>query len=172
MRFIKVIDTKSVMNSLGNIFGDICKILFPIPEEIYFGNPKSSISICVLSSISLLKKIANSELMNNISLVGRLFSENKGIDSIIRYVNSNSNICIIIICGKESLGHKSGSSLVDLYKNGIDNDGRIINSRSPDPYLTVTQDEVKKFQDKIRIINKIGTIDFKEISKLVQTIKN
>ena len=160
------------MNLLGNIFGEVCKTIFPIPEEIYFGNSKSSVSICVLSSISLLKEIANSELMNNISLVGRLFSENKGIDSIIRYVNSNPNVQTIIICGKEVWGHKSGYSLLALYKNGIDNNGKIINSTSPDPYLTVTQKEVKKFQSKVTIINKIGITNFEKISELVHTIQN
>lgn len=160
------------MNPIGNIIGDICKILFPITEQIYYGNPNSSISICVLSSISLLKEIANSKLINNIALVGRLFSENKGIDSIIRYVNSNSNIRTIIICGKEVKGHKSGSSLVNLYENGIDINGRIIQSTSPEPHLTVTNEEVKKFQKKVRIINKIGITDFKKIVECVNAIEN
>jgi len=160
------------MNLLGNIFGEVCKTIFPIPEEIFFGNSKSSISICILSSITLLKEIANSELMKNISLVGRLFSENKGIDSIIRYVNSNPNVQTIIICGKEVWGHKPGQSLLALYKNGIDINGKIINSTSPDPYLTVTQKEVKKFQSKVRIIDKIGITNFEEISKLVNEIQN
>ena len=160
------------MNVIGNILGEVCKSLFPIPEEIYFGNSKSSISLCILSSIPLLKKIANSELMNSISLVGRLFSENKGIDSIIHYVNSNPNVKTIIICGKEVWGHKSGSALLALYKNGIDINGKIINSSSPDPYLTVTEKEVKIFQDQIRIINKIGITNFETISNLVHEIQN
>jgi len=160
------------MNILGNIFGEVCKTLFPIPEEVYIGNPKSLIAICVLSSIHLLKEIANSELMNNISLVGRLFSENKGIDSIIRHVNLNSNVKIIIICGKEGWGHKAGSSLIALYNNGVDGDGRIINSLSPDPFLTVSKTEVIKFQSRVRIINKIGITNFEEISSLVSSIEN
>jgi len=160
------------MNILGNIFGEVCKTLFPIPEEVYFGNSKSPIAICVLSSIPLLKEIVNSELMNNISLVGRLFSENKGIDSIIHHVNSNSTVKIIIICGKEGWGHKAGSSLIALYKNGVDGDGRIINSHSPDPFLTVSKTEVKKFQSRVRIINKIGITNFEEISSFVHSIQN
>ncbi len=160
------------MNILGNIFGEVCKTLFPIPEEVYFGNLKSSIAICVLSSVPLLKEIANSELMNNISIVGKLFSENKGIDSIIRHINSNSNVKIIIICGKEGWGHKPGSSLIAVYKNGIDDDGRIINSLSPDPFLTVSKTEVKKFQSRVKIINKIGITNFGEISSLVHSKQN
>lgn len=160
------------MNLIGKILGEVCKSIFPIPEEIYYGNSKSSISICVLSSITLLKKIENSELMNDISLVGRLFSENKGIDSIVRYVNSNPNVKTIIICGKEVWGHKSGSALIALYKNGIDANGKILNSSSPDPYLTVTQKEVEKLQSQVRIINKIGITNFEKISNLVHTIQN
>jgi tetrahydromethanopterin S-methyltransferase subunit A len=160
------------MNLLGDFLGEVCKIIFPISDEVYLGNPKSSISICTLSSISLLKNIANSDLMKEINLVGRLFSENKGIDSIIRYVNSNQNIKILIVCGKEVSGHKSGNTLFDLYNNGINNDGRIINSSSPDPTLTVTQNEVEKFRHKIKLINKIGITNLKEITKLVKSIKN
>ena len=75
------------MNDIGNIIGTLCKIILPIPEESYIGNNSSSIAICTLSSIDLLKNIANSEILNHIYIVGRLFSENKGIDSIIKYVN-------------------------------------------------------------------------------------
>jgi tetrahydromethanopterin S-methyltransferase subunit A len=160
------------MNILGNIFGEVCKTLFPISEEVYLGNSKSSISICTLSSIHLLKDIANSELMNNIALVGRLLSENKGIDLIIRYVNSNPMVKTIILCGQEVLGHKPGYSLLALYKNGIDSTSRIINSSSPDPVLNVSPNEVKKFRSKVRIINKIGIIDLKEITNLVQSIRD
>ncbi len=160
-----------MLNIIGNIFGEVCKTLFPIPEELYFGNPNSSIAICTLSDIHLLKKISNSNLMKNIALVGRLLSENKGIDSIIRYVNSNHNVKIIIICGEDVFGHQSGESLLALHKNGIDLNGRIINSSSPDPVLTVSQMEVIKFQNQVKIINKIGRSNLKEISKLVKSNK-
>lgn len=160
------------MNILGNIFGEVCKTLFPIPEEVYLGNPNSSISICTLSNIHLLKEIANSELMNNIVLVGRLFSENKGIDSLIRYVNSKSSLKTIILCGNEVLGHKPGHSLTALYKYGIDNTGRIINSTSSDPVLCVSPDEVKKFQNNIKLIDKIGLTNLNQIKNLVLSIKD
>ena len=158
-----------MMKIIGNIFGEVCKTLFPIPEELYFGNPKSSIAICTLSDIQLLKKISNSKLMKNIVLVGRLLSENKGIDSLVRYVNSNHNVKTIIICGEDVIGHKSGDSLLALHKNGINLNGRIINSSSPDPVLSVSKMEVKQFQKQIKIINKIGKTNLKEISELVKS---
>ena len=70
------------------------------------------------------------------------------------------------------MGHKPGYSLLALYKNGIDSTGRIINSSSPDPVLNVSPNEVKKFRSKVRIINKIGVTDLKEIINLVQSIKD
>jgi len=68
--------------------------------------------------------------------------------------------------------NKAGSSLIALYKNSLDGDGRIINSHSPDPFLTVSKTEVKKFQSRVRIINKIGITNFEEISSLVHSIQN
>ena len=143
------------MNSLAFVFGEICKVLLPIPEEVYFGNQNSSIAVCTLSSINLLKEISTSDLLNNVAIVGRLFSENKGIDSIVRFVDSNKNIKTIILCGKEVWGHRAGSSLIALYENGIDNSGRIINSTSPDPILKVSKEQVSKFRNQVKIVNKI-----------------
>jgi tetrahydromethanopterin S-methyltransferase subunit A len=155
------------MNSLENVIGELCKVILPIPEESYIGNTDSSIAICTLSSMELLKKISNSELLNHIYIVGRLLSENKGIDSIIRYVNQNKKIKTIIVCGKEVWGHKAGHSLFELHKNGIDNQKRIINSTSPNPILTVTKSEIKYFQNEINLVNMINEINFDTIKKFI-----
>ena len=160
------------MNVLGNVIGEICKKLIPIPEKVYFGNQKSSIVICTLSSIKLLKGIAASDLMSNVAVVGRLLSENTGIDSLIRYVISNAGITTIIICGKEVWGHKAGHSLLALFRNGINDNGRIIESTSPNPNLELTQTEVEKFRSQVKIINKIGKTNFLEISHIVDSFKN
>lgn len=155
------------MNRLENVIGELCKVILPIPEESYIGNTNSSIAICTLSSIELLKKISNSELLSHISIAGRLLSENKGIDSIIKYVNQNKKIKTIIICGKEVWGHRAGHSLIELHKNGIDNYGRIINSTSPNPILTVTKSEINYFQNEIKLVNIINETNFDIIKKFV-----
>ena len=151
------------MNVLGETIGELCKIILPIPEESYRGDPNSSIAVCTLSSMDLLKKLANSEILNHISIAGRLLSENKGIDSIIKYVNKNQKITTIIVCGKEVRGHKSGYTLFQLHKNGIDRNNRIINSTSPDPYLTVSKSQIQYFQNNITLVNLINETDLKII---------
>lgn len=155
------------MNSLENVIGELCKVILPIPEESCLGNTNSSIAICTLSSMDLLKKISNSEILNHISIVGRLLSENKGIDSIIKYVNQNKKIKTIIVCGKEVWGHKAGHSLFELHKNGIDAYGRIINSTSPNPFLTVNKSEINYFQNEINLVNMINETNFDIIKKFV-----
>ena len=153
------------MNAIGEAIGELCKVILPINEEFYLGNSNSSIAICTLSSIDLLKNFANSKILNQISVVGRLLSENKGIDSIIKYVNKNPKVDTIIVCGKEVWGHKSGHSLFQLYKNGIDQNNRIINSTSPDPFLTVSKSEIKYFQDNVNLIDLINVTEFELILK-------
>lgn len=155
------------MNSIGNAIGELCKIILPIPEESYLGNPNSSIAICTLSSIDLLKKISNSELLNHISITGRLLSENKGIDSIIKYLNQNKKIKTLIVCGKEVWGHKAGHSLIKLHENGINEYGRIINSISPDPFLTSTKSEIDYFQNEINLVNIINETNLETIKTYV-----
>ena len=156
------------MNKLGTTIGKICEALLPIPEEFYIGNYNSSICICTLSSIKLLKEIKNSKIIDNVAIIGRLFTENKGIDSIIKYVNQNKKIKTIIVCGKDVWGHKSGHSLFELHKNGIDNNNRIINSTSPDPFLTVSESEVKYFQKQITLVNLIDETNIELIINKIQ----
>ncbi|MEO9277664.1 MAG: tetrahydromethanopterin S-methyltransferase subunit A [Nitrososphaera sp.] len=155
------------MNLIEEIAGELCKIILPIEETVYFGNPNSHTAICTLSSMVLLKEIKHSSLMDKISIVGRLLSENKGIDSLVRYVISN-NITTIILCGKDTIGHRPGHSLLCLYNNGIDKNHKIIGSQSPDPTVTLSQDEISRFQDQVNIINQI---DSTEISNLMHIIE-
>lgn len=154
-------------NSFGNVIGEFCKIIFPIPEETYFANPNSDIAVCTLSSIGLLKQIANSNIFDRLSIVGRLLSENKGIDQIILHLNKNKKIKKLIVCGKDVWGHKAGDSLFQLYQNGIDKNKRIINSTSPDPHLTVTRSQITYFQNEINFINMINETDFNKIRQKI-----
>lgn len=142
--------------NLLEVAGRLCKVLLPIPDDVFYGNPSSSVAICTLSSMNLLREIASSVMMERIALAGRLLSENKGIDALIRHVNKNPNITTIILCGKEVSGHRAGHSLLLVHRHRIDMNGRIINSVSPDPVLTVTESEVAQFQRQINIVDKIG----------------
>jgi len=156
------------LNKLSDVIGKLCETLLPIPEEFYIGNTNSSICVCTLSSIKLLKEIKNSKIIENVAIAGRLFTENKGIDSIIKYVNQNKKIKTIIVCGKEVWGHKSGHSLFQLHKFGVDKNNRIVNSTSPEPFLTVSESEIKYFQKEITLLNLINETNIESIINTIQ----
>lgn len=157
------------MNSLAELAGQLCKILLPVNEEVFYGNSSSSVAICTLSSMNLLKEISNSDLMGKITLVGRLLSENKGIDVLIRYVNKHPTVGTIIVCGMEVLGHRAGHALFCVHSYGVDEQNRIINSVSPDPVLSVSKEEIQQFQRRVTLINKIGQTDLEKIRSIVDS---
>lgn len=156
------------MNKLSDVIGKLCEVLLPIPEEFYIGNTNSSICVCTLSSIKLLKELKNSQIFENVAIAGRLFTENKGIDSIIKHVNQNKKIKTIFVCGKEVWGHKSGHSLFQLHKYGVDKNNRIINSTSPEPILTVSNSQIQYFQKEITLVNLINETNLQLITKKIQ----
>lgn len=151
------------MNPLGEMLGELCKILLPIDERVYRGNPRSPVSVCTLSSMDLLDEISRSSIMSKVNVAGRLLSENKGIDTLVRHVISDGTIRFLMLCGRDTPGHRPGHSLLCLYKNGIDASGRIIGSGSPDPVVSLTLEEVQRFQAQVICIDRIGRTDLSSI---------
>jgi tetrahydromethanopterin S-methyltransferase subunit A len=152
-----------VYKEIENCIGQICKYLIPIKHEYYLGNG-SRIAICTLSSIKLLIEISNdTKLMNKVALVGRLLSENKGIDKIINYCLTNTELSHLIVCGKDGRGHRAGQSLITLSNKGITKEGKIIMSKSPYPHLVSSYDDVQTFRDRITIHNLIEETNLNSI---------
>jgi len=150
--------------------GEICKHLLPIKHEWYLGNG-SKIAVCTLANIRLLTEISNDiKLMNVLAIVGRLLSENKGIDEMIKYCIANKRLEHLLICGRDSRGHRAGESLIALSKNGITKEGTIINSKSPRPQLRSSYQEVEVFRNRITIHNLIEETDLNRIRSLVDEL--
>jgi tetrahydromethanopterin S-methyltransferase subunit A len=152
---------------INNILGICCYHLLPINQEFYIGRG-TIIGICTLSSLDLLKKITcNQEIMDNISIVGRLLSENKGIDRIIKFTNNNKSLKHLLLCGEEVKGHLAGQTLIALKKNGTDQNKKVINAPSPYPFLASTTEEIEYFVNHINIINNIGLEEIDQIKDIV-----
>ena len=152
---------------IDHIFGICCYHLLPIEQEYYMGRGKI-IAICTLASLDLLKEIKNNnEIMEKISIVGRLLSENKGIDEIIKFTTNNKSVKYLLLCGEEVKGHLSGQTLIALRKNGIDQNKKVINAAAPYPFLTCSNDEIEYFRQHINIIDMIGLKDIDKIKDIV-----
>lgn len=155
---------------MENCIGEICKYLLPIKHEHFVGKG-SSIAICTLSSIRLLTEISNdTKLMNNLAIVGRLLSENKGIDDIINYCIVHKELKHLILCGKDSRGHRAGDSLIALSKNGMTKEGMIIKSKSPRAQLLSSYREVEIFRDRVTVHNLIEETDLNRIRSYLDEI--
>ena len=105
---------------------------------------------------------------NEVAIYGPLKTENIGIEKIIANVISHPHIRYLVLCGEDIRGHRSGSSLVALHKNGIDEQHRIINAPGAIPYIeNLDTAALQRFQDQIEIVDLIGEHDTKKISTLI-----
>jgi len=159
-----------IYKKIENSIGELCKYLIPIKHEYYLGNG-SRIAICTLSSIKLLIEISNdTKVMNNVAIVGRLLSENKGIDKIIKYCLTNKELVHLIVCGKDARGHRAGDALIALSNNGVTKEGKIIMSKSPSPHIMSTYEEVRSFRNRITIHNLIEETNLNSITSYLDRL--
>ncbi len=87
------------------------------------------------------------------AIVGSLKTENLGIERIIANIISNPKIRAFILCGKESQGHFAGQALLSVWKNGADENMKIIGAKGPIPYLeNITQEAIARFQRQIALM--------------------
>ena len=124
-----------------------------VPGQYYVGRKESPVAICTLSSLDLMRKMGPRE---EIAILGKTFTENLGIEKMIRNITTNPSIRFLILCGKES-PHRVGQSIAALKQYGVDVKGRIIKSCGRLPLLkNVTPEEINNFRRQIEIIDLIG----------------
>ena len=160
------------MEKLESTAGWLCKLLIPIKHEYHIGDELKSVAICTLSSIDLLETISkDNNIMSKILIVGRLLSENKGIDTLVRFALEHQNLCHIIVCGKEVKGHEAGQALLSLHRNGINkNDGRIIGATGAHPLLVSSQADIESFRKQTMLYDLIGIEDMDVINAHLELI--
>jgi tetrahydromethanopterin S-methyltransferase subunit A len=155
------------LKSVDDLAGKICRIMIPVKQD-YFPGEGKSLAICTLSSLDLLEQLSRLPfVMERVAMLGRLLSENKGIDSIVKFAVEHPDLERIILCGREVKGHRAGQALLSLSKNGIDFDGRIIGALGPYPTLHASRELVDLFRKQVRLVDLIGTTDAERIMKLV-----
>ncbi len=124
-----------------------------VPGRYHVGNKQSPVAVCTLSSVALTRKIGPRE---DIAIVGKTFTENLGIEKMIRNIVTNPAIRFLVLCGKES-PHRVGQSVQALVANGVDQDGRIVESKGRLPQLTnVSREEIEWFRQQIEVVDLIG----------------
>jgi tetrahydromethanopterin S-methyltransferase subunit A len=133
----------------------------PVPGE-YFAfcdSPNCAVAVSTLASVNLAETLASIK-PQGLCIVGKTETENIGIDKIIKNTITNPAIRVLLLTGQEPKGHLSGSTLLGLWKNGVDEKMRVIGSPGKRPVLrNVTRDEVEAFRKQVQVIDMIGCED-------------
>ena len=91
---------------------------------------------------------------------------------MLGYLHDNPRVRTVIVCGTDGAGHRAGHSLLMLHRYGVDHNGdsdgssaanRISRSRSPEPYITASPDQVGHFRRDTSIVDMTGNSDRTEI---------
>ena len=137
---------------------------YPPEEGCYLkGNDNSPVAVIVIlkwrreetpESIELLVRTA---LESGAALSGTLQTENVGLEKVICNVIANPNIRYIVVCGPESPGHLVGETINALYKNGLDENKRIIGTEAPAPFLfNIPKEWVDRFVKQTKLIDLVN----------------
>jgi tetrahydromethanopterin S-methyltransferase subunit A len=103
-----------------------------------------------------------------VAIYGPLRTENIGIEKIVANVISNPYIRYIVVCGEDIKGHRSGSSLIALHKNGMNEQNKIIDAPGAIPYIENLKEEaIERFRAQIEVVDLIGVKDKNKINKTV-----
>jgi tetrahydromethanopterin S-methyltransferase subunit A len=158
------------LHSLQTVAGKVCEFVLPIRLSYEMGNGKT-LAICTLSEMSLMKEIISREdIMSKIFLVGRLLSENRGIDNILETVHKYPHLKYLILFGRDVKGHLPGQALISLSNYGTREDGYIIGARGSNPTLKSTKEAISYFRTSIEIVDLIGCRDIWQLKLLIDKL--
>lgn len=143
-----------------------------VPGRYATGDRNSCVAVCTLASIDLIEKL--SDKLDKIALVGKVVTENIGIEKIVQNIITNPNIRFLILCGKESYGHYTGQAITALVNNGVNKDGKIMGAKGPLAILkNLKGEQIQTFRRQVKIINLIDCCEIDKISNQInECVKN
>jgi tetrahydromethanopterin S-methyltransferase subunit A len=134
---------------------------YPWGGEFTACNPRGCVAVVLLN--------LEYTPFDKVAIYGPLKTENIGIEKIVANVISNPHIRYLVVCGDDIRGHRSGSSLIALNKNGIDEKHRIIGASGAIPYIeNLNYKAIERFQKQIEVVDLIGISDKKKIDNTIE----
>lgn len=134
-----------------------------VPGRYKVGNEKSPVAVCTMASVDMEFP------MDDIAVVGKVVTENVGVEKIVKNVASNPNIRFLICCGKVSKGHFVGNALECLVKKGVDSERRIIDARGAMPIVkNLTDEEINRFREQVEVVLMQGE---ENVGKIMKEVK-
>lgn len=147
----------------------------PLPGDYSVLRYRAPVAVCALNSDKLIRKLIERK-PDGLSIVGSLHTENLGIERIIKNTLANPNIRFLLLCGmdtQKAVGHLPGQSFDSLFRNGVDERGRIIEAKGKRPILrNLSQAEVQAFINQVELVQRIGEEDPDSIVREIQICMN
>ena len=128
------------------------------PEEGRYvrGNDYSPVAVCVILDTfdfaipAELNELVMAGVDSGAALAGMLQTENIGLEKMVCNIVANPNIRYIVLCGRESVGHLPGQSLLSLKENGVSDTKQIIGTSAPTPNLyNIPLELIERFNRQI-----------------------
>lgn len=141
-----------------------------IPGRYVVMDAQAPVAVTTLGSVALTRAVADAS-PHGLCIVGKVETENIGIEKIVQNVVANPAIRFLVCAGEESPRHRSGASLLALFANGIDSGGRIVGSPGRRPILrNTTAAQVTAFRSQVEPIDMIGCVDVAAIAAKVRDL--
>ena len=143
----------------------------PLPGDYDVIRFRAPVAVCTLNSQGLRERLRDVP-PDGLGIVGALHTENLGIERVIRNVLANPHVRFLIVCGEDTrqrIGHLPGQSIVSLFRNGVDERGRIIGAQGKRPILkNVSVEEVGRFKAQVALVDLVGELRADAIRKQIQ----
>ena len=144
-----------------------------VPGKYFIHDPQAPVAVTTLGSVDLAREISE-QAPAGLCIVGKVETENIGVEKIVKNILSNSAIRYLVCAGKEPPKHLTGATFFALFANGIDADKKITGSPGMRPVLPNTSsDEVAQFRSQVTPIDMIGETDIEVIiDKVTELSRN
>ena len=138
-----------------------------VPGKYFVADRDAPVAVTTLGSVELAGEIA-ARPPPGLCIVGKVETENIGIEKLVRNVVSNPAIRVLICAGREPPRHLTGGTLLALFRNGVDEQRRIVGAPGMRPVLpNATAEEIRLFRDRVTPIDMVGCTDRDEIARRV-----
>jgi tetrahydromethanopterin S-methyltransferase subunit A len=141
-----------------------------VPGKYYVTNANACVAVTTLGNVELAEQVADSA-PDGLCIVGKVETENIGIEKIIKNIISNPGISYLICAGNEPPKHLTGATLMALFEHGVDEQHRVINSPGMRPVLPNTShEEIETFRKQVVPVDMIGCNEIEKIHKKIEEL--
>jgi tetrahydromethanopterin S-methyltransferase subunit A len=124
------------------------------------------VAIATLASEELYKHFSASLCDESCAICGKVFTENIGIEKVVKNIIANRHVRFLILCGREAKGHQTGACIKALHARGLNERGRIAEAPGKRPWIkTLTPAQVLRFQKQVEVVDLIGCEDVATIEE-------